>query len=82
MAHCLLHISPSFGASSVVRDYGISWTSSLTFEPVHDKTYNKTCVTSKDSEQPVYLPIMAMLLIYPSLDSPETVEVPSDQQRL
>ena len=23
-------------------------------EPVHDKTYNKTCVTSKDSDQPAH----------------------------
>ena len=25
-------------------------------EPAHDKTYNKTCVTSKDSDQPVHPP--------------------------
>ena len=29
--------------------------------PVHDKTYNKTCVTSKDSVQPVHLPGMIRL---------------------
>ena len=29
----------------------------LIFEPAHDKTYNKTCVTSKDSDQPVHLQI-------------------------
>ena len=33
------------------------------FEPVHDKTYNKTYVTSKDSEQPVYQPSMASMFI-------------------
>ena len=42
-------------------------------EPVHDKTYNKTCVTSKDSYQPVHPPSMAMVRLYPSLDSLETV---------
>ena len=25
------------------------------YEPAHDKTYNKTCVTSKNSDQPVHL---------------------------
>ena len=25
------------------------------YEPAHDKTYNKACVTSKDSDQPVHL---------------------------
>ena len=27
----------------------------IEFEPAHDKTYNKTCATSKDSEQPAHL---------------------------
>ena len=27
------------------------------YEPAHKKTYNKTCVTSKDSDQPVHLPV-------------------------
>ena len=35
------------------------------FPPAQDKTYNKTCVTSKD--QPVQLSSMAR--VYPSLDS-------------
>ena len=26
----------------------------LLFEPAHDKTYNKMCATSKDSDQPAY----------------------------
>ena len=43
-------------------------------EPGHDKTYNKTCVTSKDSDQPVHPPSVARLLFYFSLDSPEAVE--------
>ena len=44
------------------------------FKPAHDKNYSKTCVTSKDSDRPVHPPIMARVLVYPSLDSPETVE--------
>ena len=43
-------------------------------EPAHDKTYNKTCVTSKDSDQPVHTPSMARVITYPSLDSLEAVE--------
>ena len=35
----------------------------LIHEPAHDKTYNKTCVTS-----------MARVLLHPSLDSPEVTE--------
>ena len=27
----------------------------ILFEPAHAKTYNKTCVTSEDSDQPVHL---------------------------
>ena len=26
----------------------------LSFEPAHDKTYNKTCATSEDSDQPAH----------------------------
>ena len=45
------------------------------YEPAHDKTYCKTCVTSKDSDQPVHPPIMARLvLIYLAFDSLEAVE--------
>ena len=43
-------------------------------EPAHDKIYNKTCVNSKDSDQPVHPPSMARFLVYPSLDGLETVE--------
>ena len=35
------------------------------YEPAHDKTYNKTCVTSKNSDQPVRPPSMPRVLIYP-----------------
>ena len=44
------------------------------FESAHDKTYIKTCRTSKDSDQPVHSPSMAKVLLYPSLDNTETVE--------
>ena len=43
-------------------------------ETVHDKTYNKTCVTSKDFDQPVHPPSMARVLCNPSLDNPVAVE--------
>ena len=45
-----------------------------TYEPRHDKTYNKTYVTSKDSDQPVHPPSMAKVLVYPPLESQEAVE--------
>ena len=51
-------------------------------ESAHDKTYNKTCVTSKDSDQPVHPPSMARKLVYPSWDSLEAVEDTCDQRRL
>ena len=35
----------------------------------NDKTYNKTCVTSKHSDQPVHSPNMTRIIIYPSLIS-------------
>ena len=46
------------------------------FHVAHDKTYmyNKTCVTSKDSKQPVRPVSMPIIVVYPSMDSPETVE--------
>ena len=54
----------------------------LIHEPAHDKTYNETCVTSKDSGQPVHPPSMARVLLYPSLDSPEVTEGTYEQRRL
>ena len=51
-------------------------------QPKQDKTYNKTCVTSKDSDQPVHPPSMARILISPSLDSMEAVEGTCYQRRL
>ena len=44
-------------------------------EPAHDKTYNKTCVTSTDSYLPVHPSSMAKVLFYPSLESLESVTI-------
>ena len=61
-------------------DCGSSCISSVQInEPAQDKTYKKTCVASKDSDQPVYPPSMARLLVYPSF---EPVEGTGDRQRL
>ena len=46
----------------------------MAIEPGYDKTYNKTCVPRIDSDQSVYPPSMARVLIYPSLDSLEAAE--------
>ena len=51
-------------------------------EQAHDKTYNKTCLASKDSGQPVHQPRMVRVLVHTSLDSPETVKGTCDQQKL
>ena len=37
-----------------------------TYEPAHDKTHNKTYVTSNDSDQPEHPPSMERVLVYPS----------------
>ena len=52
------------------------------YEQAHGKTYDKTCVTSKDSDQPVRPPSLASVLVYPSLASLEVVEDTCDQRRL
>ena len=41
---------------AVPRNCGVSSVSSLIFEPAYDKTYNKTCATSEDSDQPAHQP--------------------------
>ena len=53
-----------------------------TFEPVHDKTYNKTCVTSKHSAQHVHSSSTARVLVYPSFARPEALEGECEQRRL
>ena len=54
----------------------------MTNEPAYDKTYNKTCATSNDSDQPVHPPSMTRVFVYPVLDSLEAVEGICDQRRL
>ena len=54
---------------------------SLPYEPAHDKTYKKTCVISKDSEQPEHSSSKTRVLFHP-LDSPDAVEATCDQGRL
>ena len=51
-------------------------------EPAHDKKYNKSCVTSEDSDQPVHPPRMARALVYPSSDNLQAVEGTCDLRRL
>ena len=48
----------------------------------HDKTYNKTYVTNKDSAQLVHLPSVARVLVYSSFGSLTAVESTCDQRRL
>ena len=54
----------------------------MIIEPAHDKTYNKTYVTSKDSDWHVHLPSMAKIFVNPSFDSQKAVEGACDQRRL
>ena len=61
----------------------------FTYEPGHGniaviayelKHNNKTCVTSKDTAQPVHPPSMARLLVYLSLNSLEALKGTCSQQ--
>ena len=54
----------------------------ITIDSVRDKIYNKTCVTRKDSDQPVNPTSMARILMDSSLYSLEAVESTDDQRRL
>ena len=73
-------ISKYFRESLGIRDNESRLYFQLTImEPAHDKTFNKTCVTSKYSELPVHPPSMARVLVYPSLGSPEAVKGTCDQ---
>ena len=49
---------------------------------MRDKTYNKTYVTSKDSDQPVHQTRTTRFLVYHSLDNVDTAECKCDKQRL
>ena len=53
----------------------------LGYEQAHDKTYNKACVTSKDSDQSVNIQYGNGSLVF-SIDIPEAVEGTCDQRRL
>ena len=53
----------------------IYWSALQIYAPSHNKTYKKTCTTSKDSDQPVHPSSMARVLIHPW-----TVEGTFDQQ--
>ena len=68
---------------ALVSDCGLSEVTSF-IEPAHDKTYNKTCVTSNDSDHPVHPPSVARPLVYmyPSFDSLEAVEDTCGQRRI
>ena len=74
------------GEAVRLRDCGLSritlFIFCLKFEPAHNKTYNKTCVTNKDSDQPVYPFSTAMVLVHPYLNNPETVKGKCDQRKL
>ena len=50
--------------------------------PAHNKTYNKTCMTSIDSDQPVHLHNMAKGLIPSSLNCLKDVEGTCDRRKL
>ena len=56
-----------------------SYVTLFVFEPAHNKTCNKTSVTSKDSDQLVHPPSNTRIFVYPSLDSHEAVEGTRDQ---
>ena len=45
------------------------------------KTYNKTCLTSKVSDQPIHPTRMAKVLVHSSLDNSGAVKSIRDQQR-
>ena len=62
---CLIQVGLYFRLSMLCKN---SAAKTIWFEPAQDKIYNKTCVTSKDSNQPVPPRSMARVLIYPSLD--------------
>ena len=75
LAYFLYHQENEFAiGKKIKRHFGFKKIKLNWFGPVHDKTYNKTYVTSKDSYQPVHPSNMPKVLVYPSLDSPEAVE--------
>ena len=65
----ILH--PTASTAAKLKD---TLTYTIRFEPAHDKTYNKTCMSSKDSDHPVHQFSMVRAVVYPSLNSLEAVE--------
>ena len=70
-----------WSAAAVIGALRVKIQAAITFQLDH-KSFNKTCVTSKDSDQHVHPPSIARVLVHPSLDSPEVVEGTCNQQRL
>ena len=57
--------------------------STFEYEPAHDKVYNKTYVTNKDSDQPVIYPVWQGFSLIPLwITRPEAIEDTCDQRRL
>ena len=54
----------------------------MVYESACEKTYNKTCMTSKELDQPANPPSMARVFVHSSFDSVEAVEGTCDQRRL
>ena len=67
------NVDPNQMPRSFQGRWGINGLMSFIFEPAHDKTYNKTCVTSADSNKYTQ---------YAILDSPKAVEGASDKRSL
>ena len=64
------HSDSSFVYGFMILNYGFGTMTATTicyrpslYEPAHDKTYSKTCATSKDSHQPVHLPSMVRVVV-------------------
>ena len=70
---CHLNIAPERYAEHPVENFSHLSTR---------QTYNMTCMTSKDSNQPVHPHSMTRVLVHLSLDSLEAVEGTCHQQRL
>ena len=51
-----------WSGSTLFANVGVVVNSRIRVKPAHDKTYKKTCVTSRDKDQSVPLPSMASVL--------------------
>ena len=80
---CLFLISSSgTSGKTVLRDCDLFRVTLIIFEPAHYKTYDKTCVTSKDSDQTIHPSRTARAFVYPCFDSLGAIEGTRDQRRL